>query len=177
MNYLCLLLFLFGIFASNPLKRSSLRFGGLEAEDKEKIEQRSNDGQDARTTEESTHPGKAAGSRAHVIGIASLLNAIDKLETLDNEIDHCRSQNQHKDAENSPEGSTEWRSASERSTAQDEQEKGIEHKEEDRQASDAEQETRPFFRREKVGLHLLVHIQSCCFRIHDFFIHSDRKMS
>ena len=31
MNYLCLLLFLFGIFASNPLKRSSLRFGGLEA--------------------------------------------------------------------------------------------------------------------------------------------------
>ena len=30
MNYLCLLLFLFGIFASNPLKRSSLRFGGLE---------------------------------------------------------------------------------------------------------------------------------------------------
>ena len=30
MNYLCLLLSLFGIFASNPLKRSSLRFGGLE---------------------------------------------------------------------------------------------------------------------------------------------------
>ena len=31
MNYLCLLSSLFGIFASNPLNRSPLRFGGLEA--------------------------------------------------------------------------------------------------------------------------------------------------
>ncbi len=30
MNYLCLLLPLFGIFAFNPLKRNLLRFGGLE---------------------------------------------------------------------------------------------------------------------------------------------------